>query len=274
MKATNDIVLEDSPAIKLLQMVWDHSQKSTGHSWLKLNHAMSRTLDLAVESGMEFNEGDFNSLYKRFNAGYWIGDTGGESFYRLAVLYRNNSAWKTYEAATGRKPFIIEGASISSRDTYRGDGPMGEGLARIVIGAEFKWKGETAKVTSFNDAKLSFTACSYTRTPYTTCRAQGCGVITGGGHETLKHRYTITHADILEASKAKRKKTQIERVRFEGGPVDGLRTDCPLCGKPATWLFVDPTKKIRFGSCDFELHQAEAKKDATRAAKRMVGKGL
>lgn len=202
----------DSPAIQLLQHVWDHAQRDTGHSWLKLNHAMSRTLDLAVESGMRFDKGDFATLFKRFRAGYWLGENGGEMFYRLAVLYRHASAWKTYEAWADRKPFIIKGASLSST---RGDGPMGQGLARIVVGAEFKWNGEKVTVTSFNDKEHSFTACSYTRTPYKTRRAKGCGRIIGGGQEKISHRYTIYHSAIYEAKAAARRLAEREAKAAE-----------------------------------------------------------
>lgn len=141
-----------SPAVQLLQQVWDHCQEATAHSWLKLNHAMHETLSLAVRAGMQFDEDDFSRLFRNardggFCAGYWVGsDT--EWFYRLAVLYRNASAWQTYEKHCGRKPFIARGASIH---TNTGDGPCGGGLSRLIVGAEFAWNGERVRVSSFRD---------------------------------------------------------------------------------------------------------------------------
>lgn len=203
-----------SAPIELLQQVWGHCQQATSHSWLKLNHAMRETLSLAVRAGMRFDEDDFSRLFRNsrdggFRAGYWIGaDT--EWFYRLAVLYRNASAWRTYEKYHGRKPFIVKGASISglyefTKDAF-GDGPCGEGLARLIVGAEFQWNGERVRVNSFHDGGGYFNAASYTRKPSITCpHCHGCS---GGGGEEIRNRYRITHADLWEARKEMRKRAE------------------------------------------------------------------
>lgn len=180
--------MSDSSAVQLLQMVWKHSQSATGHSWLKLNHAMAAALNLAIRSGMEFSVGDFEEIAKRFRSGYWHSP---ENSYRTAVLYRNSSAYLALENRLGRKPFIVKGASIS---THTGDGPCGQGLARLILGAEFVWSRERVTVTSFNDKAQSFVACSYSRTEYDTC--EKCGRIAGGGKETILHRFTLRHIDL------------------------------------------------------------------------------
>lgn len=175
-----------STAIQLLDFVWNHRQESTSHSWLKINHCLREAVELAVRSGMAFNLDDIRIIFNRYRGGYWMGaDT--EWFYRLAVLYRHASAWKAYENYAGRTPFIVKDASVS---THTGDGPRGQGLARLIVGARFIWEGEGVTVTSFNDEKRYFNAYSYTRTE---------GV-------EVKTRYRITHADLSAAKKVGKKR--------------------------------------------------------------------
>lgn len=181
---------DHSPAVHLLGVLWNNSQKETNHSWLRLNQAMRGGLMLAVEAGLRFDLGDLNLCLKEFRAGYWFGENI-EDFYRRAVCYGNASAWKCYEEYAGRKPFIVSGASVHAN---YGGGRMGEGISRLVEGAEFSWNGEKVKVTSFNDEAGSFVACSY---------------VWGKGKypkQKLLHRYTITHADLKEAKKAAKAK--------------------------------------------------------------------
>jgi hypothetical protein len=190
-----------SPAMQFLSHVWKHSQEVTSHSWLKLNHAMHETLMLAVTSGMRFDTDDFGEMARLFNLGYWCGDL--EYCYQRAVIYRNSSAYQAYEKHRNRKPFIMAGASWSG---HTGDGPAGEGLARLFVGAKFTWHGEKVTVTSFNDTKGSFTACSYKcEEPKEQC--DKCGNTTTWPCEKLKSRYTITHNDIRKAKAATKQTT-------------------------------------------------------------------
>lgn len=139
---------QQSSAVKLLQHVWDHMQEATSHSWLKVNHAMADALRLAIRSGMRFDLNDFEYIAKEFRSGYWTGN--GEWIYSLAVIYRNSSAYLAFEHKRNRTPIIIKGASIY---VHTGDGPCGNGLSRLIVGAEFTWAGDKVKVGSFNDAK-------------------------------------------------------------------------------------------------------------------------
>lgn len=186
---------EDSSPIHLLQNIWDNAQISTAHSWLKLNHALRAGLELAVTSGMKFELGDLKKISDRFRPGYWVGDY--EWFYRAAVLYRNNSAWKEFEAYCGRKPFIIKGASIT---THTGDGPCGGGLSRLIVGARFPWAGGAATVTSFNDKDGTLIACSYRRDGESkVCPA--CTHTISWPKDVLINRYTLTPADLKAAKR-------------------------------------------------------------------------
>ena len=182
---------EKSPALQLLTLVWQHKQEATGHSWLRLNQAMRSALNLAVEAGMRFGPDDLKDTnLGQFRPGYWF---HGEMFYRRAVAYRNASAWKACENAWGRKAFIIKGAKLP-RTCEFGGGRMDGDLPRLVIGAEFKWKGEQVSVTSFNDEKQVVVACSSMHTPSDGCKT--CHRCLWNGETKLLHRYAITHADI------------------------------------------------------------------------------
>lgn len=75
---------------------------------------------------------------------------------------------------------------------------MGGRPARLVVGAQFTWKGERVTLSSFNDENGSFTALSHTRTEGVNC--DGCGGMKVYSVEKIKHRFTITH-EILAAEK-------------------------------------------------------------------------
>jgi hypothetical protein len=171
---------KDSPVLQFMQIAWDNAQRGTSHSWLRLNQGLRAALFLTVEMGFEWENGDYNEAMKRFNGGYWIGAEGFEMLYRTAVLYRNASAWQCLEAHANRKPFILKGARLHIH------GNMGNGLARLVVGADFLWNGERVTVTSFNDEKGQVLACSY-----------------GKDSRKVKAVYKITHADLKAAKKAK-----------------------------------------------------------------------
>lgn len=190
---------KDSTAIEFLTFVWNHRQESISHSWLKMNHSLYDALSLAVRSGMQFNLGDISVIFNRFRGGYWMGsDT--EWFYKLAVIYRHSSAYQAYEKYASRKPFIVKGASIH---TSTGDGPAGQGLSRLIVGAEFQYNGERVQVTSFKDTDQTVIACSYAddgEFSQTTCKK--CGETkTHWPKKKLARRYALTHADLKAGNK-------------------------------------------------------------------------
>ncbi|HEX8575777.1 MAG TPA: hypothetical protein VF677_05745 [Flavobacterium sp.] len=55
----------------------------------------------------KFDENDFLELMKNFNFSYW-GAGSIESFYTTMINSGNNSAWKSFEKALDRYPFIIK----------------------------------------------------------------------------------------------------------------------------------------------------------------------
>ena len=187
----------ESKGLQLLSLVWENAQTATGHSWLKRNHALSEAISLAIRAGFKFDLGDWKAM-DRFRPGYW---RYIETNYRDAVVYRNASAYQAIEAHLRRKPFIVKGASI---DLHTGDGPCGEGLARLIVGAQFDWDGRRVTVTSFDEAHVI--ACAYS--PWTKADGDPCPICnkdrkwqTGAERKPLK-RYKITHADIAAAKRA------------------------------------------------------------------------
>jgi hypothetical protein len=182
-----------SPAIELLQMVWDHCNRGTGFSYERLNHAMSAALELAIGSGFRFATGDFLTTSESFRFGYWGGaDNGGfaESFYATAVKVDNMSAIQAFEAWKGRGPLIVDDVACEQYGRWsHGGGKRKKG--RACVGCRFPWNGETVTVTSMPRGDAPLVACSYEKTD-------------DGRQGKILHRYKITAADI-QADRAERK---------------------------------------------------------------------
>ena len=183
-----------SGAVELIDICWRHNEEVIGHSWRRMNDTMRQALMLAVESGMRFGIDDIRVICKEYRGGYWMGDL--EGFYRQAVFYRNPSAWKAFEAYRKRKPFLWKPAVVKS---YLDSGhPQDSNPPRLVVGAEFQWKGEKVAVTSFSDgAEPYLTACSSQRVgDWENC--EKCGRVQHYPRDVFRRRYKITHRDLLE----------------------------------------------------------------------------
>jgi hypothetical protein len=171
--------IADSPAMHLLRHVWNHNGHQQGKSWERVNGGMQGALSLAIASHLEFAKDDFTMISENFNSGYWIGSDGGERYYSRACDCNNMSACLSFEAWSGRTPFIIQ------------DDPRYKTTkARICVGKQFYWFDKSDKLTyvtctSFAGGQKSLTACSYQ-------------AIKGDSshRRKIKSRYTITHDDI------------------------------------------------------------------------------
>lgn len=197
---------EQSPVMQLLELVWRSGLTATSHSWSRLNHGMLEALRLAVGSGMEFAEADFQKLLadnpRRFRSGFWIGER--EKLYELAVTVGNLSAAKSFEQAVGRKPFMadeVDPGEDRSGYVHRTGTRKRE---RLAVGFRFPWEGETVKVTSFARDNSYLTACSYRL----TAEERDCPRCDEGRVQHLEsvlHRqFRVTHADLRAARAAKR----------------------------------------------------------------------
>lgn len=187
----------DSAVIQLIRMVADHNQEATEQSrskhGLQLGNALYVALDLAIVSGMRFAKDDFRKLCAIFDFDSFL-----EALYRQAALYWNASACESLEACLGRKPFILKGARSPLRNgDYLCDGK----ISRLVVGAQFTWKGESVIVKRFRDgADPAVIAYSY---------SDGISKRFDVGKGKVLHRYAITHADLEKARSTPRKRLKL-----------------------------------------------------------------
>jgi hypothetical protein len=183
-----DDLKDKSPAMQVLSLVWEHSNKGVAHSWERLNHAMWTALSLVIGAGFLFREDDMATIANSFRFGYWCGETP-EWIYTTAVNATNVSAAKSYEAWKNRKPFIADNVGYA----YHGRGPYMHGGSdrqrdRLTVNSVFKWKGYKVTVTSFSDDQLQVIACSYK----------------DSSRNKVEKRFRITREDLL-ADRAERK---------------------------------------------------------------------
>lgn len=158
---------DDSTALHFLQTGWDSIPR---RSWRNRNGAMSEMLKTAISSGMEFEPGDIIAIYKRFNAGYWIGESSPH-FYSLACSAQsgtNTSAAIAWEKYLGQPPVLW-----AERTKYPD---------RLHVGSQFNWSGMRLTVTSMEKSHLI--GCTYKE------------------DRSIKNRVRVEYADIAEKRKA------------------------------------------------------------------------
>lgn len=103
---------QHSPAMVLVQHVWDHCGEKGRDSYRTLNGSMHSAVTLAITSGMAFGRDDFTYFANRFRLSYWGTNDGhmlGEGFYAAASKADNLSACQSFEAWKGRRPFVVRG---------------------------------------------------------------------------------------------------------------------------------------------------------------------
>ncbi len=217
---------DKSPALTLLQQVWDHCCHATPFAWERLNHAMSNALSLAIGSGLEFAEDDFKYIASVFRFGYWGGVMGqhglGEGFYSQAILEDNLSACHAFEKWQNRPAFIMDHVYPrgASRQYAHNVGCRKRG--RVGVGFEFLWKGEQVKVTSFANDGSYLVACTYKKDPIEEKPCESCG------HrdyhywrEKIDRRFKITVEDI----RAERKRLRDQDKQPAAVAGNGSATD-------------------------------------------------
>lgn len=146
-----------SNAITLIDHVWANVAEDIGHSWQRINRAMSDALELCISGGLHFDLGDFTAVMGMRGVEHWIGADRGEWAYTMAVRYGHRSFCQAYEQHTGRKPFILCGRRLCAGTVMRevrelvpseASGPLPEWLVF-----------PSAEVTSFPSTE-SFLVCS------------------------------------------------------------------------------------------------------------------
>lgn len=188
---------KQSPARKLLKILWDNRMDGTGFSYQRINEGMRSALHLAITMGMKFRAEDFSQIYKDFRGHYWFytdnDHSQGEGFYRVAAEAGNLSACQSFEKWKERQPFIYEGK-------------------RLHHGAIVEWKGATCAVTSFSEDGQYLTLCSYTKRPY---QHDGRTYY----HGKIKKRFKVTLVELRAAENEKRKakKKAVANANNDGG---------------------------------------------------------
>lgn len=199
-----------SPAIMLLDHVWEFAMKGCDHSWERLNHTMRDALLLAIGGGLVFEPGDFSHIRSNYRSGYWIGESD-EWCYAMAVACCNPSAVASFERYKNRSPFIADDVSPKRSEWLHMTGSRVK--ERLAVNSTFPWKGKTVIVTSFAEDGKSLTACSYKPR------------IEDDYSNKVEKRFTITIEDIrVDRAERKRRGELMKEL-------SGLAKD-----KPAEWL--------------------------------------
>lgn len=132
-------------AIQLLTLVWKNGMTD---SWGRINSYMHHALKLAIGSGLEFEKGDFPTLYTAFRARYWIGSEP-EWVYSQAVFDGNKSCIKAWEEHTARTPFYGNDVSTGYMQGFIHRSSSNRARERLAVGFTFPSEGKTWKVTAF-----------------------------------------------------------------------------------------------------------------------------
>ena len=176
-----------SPGLRFVRMIWDHALESTGHSWQRLNWALSDTLRTAIKSGMRFDLDDFKTMRSTMRTGYWWGESGSDSYYRDACEVDNLSACHAIEALEERQPFILLGRRLARSQELSGELARALGHSgRIKLNS---WSGKdeiNAGIYVYED-----------------------------GRDTLKKKFRITREMIAAANKSARDAKKAEKAAKE-----------------------------------------------------------
>ncbi len=162
----------------------------------KASHVWSDFWFLLIKSGFAFEKADLVEIKKycsesSYNPS-WYGVN--EKHYSLAVRCGNLTFAYAAEKLWGRIPFIGFGLDYCCcYPSFSNHATQAKSAGRLVEGAHFNWKGETVRVTSFNDIEHSLIACAYYPDPegYTPSK--------------IKRRFTITVTDFKTEMSKRRK---------------------------------------------------------------------
>jgi len=182
-----------SVALDFVGAVYHNAHPGSKHSWRKLNASLREALTLAIKSEMLFVPAEIAWIHRNYQGGFWFGS--GEWILRAACLAGNSSAASSFNHWKKRKRFPWKG-----RITLYGY-PGCPKLKYLFEWARFWWNDELVEVTSFNDDEGYLIACSYHRSSKP------------GGRKKVKHRYTITPADLELEKAGSLIAAEIDRIR-------------------------------------------------------------
>ena len=134
---------ELSAPLQMLDLVYANACSANGHSWERINHAMSGALQIAIGAGFRFDIDDWGYIRSHWNSGYWLG-SDVERWYTEAVSSSNKSMIDSYEKLAGREPFIAD--DVTPMDAWTGSRQR----ERLAVGSIFSWQGSKVRVNSFS----------------------------------------------------------------------------------------------------------------------------
>lgn len=116
MKKTEETMKKtaQSTGLKLLCHIWENQK---GKSWDAINHSMLYALRLGIGSHLNFTAADIAYCEQNFHTCYWLGESGWEYPYGLAVAVENRSFIEAIEEHKDRERLalnfdvILEGRS-------------------------------------------------------------------------------------------------------------------------------------------------------------------
>lgn len=128
---------QPSAPLRLLDLVWISAQDGVlsrfdtpRPSWRSIYSAMQRALDLAIDSEMRFEEGDYTSVMENFRGDQWGDRERPERDYARAIAIGNESFCRSFERWSGRAPFF-----------WRGE--------RLALGSCLRWQHTESHVLGF-----------------------------------------------------------------------------------------------------------------------------
>lgn len=165
----------------------------------KASHAWWDFWFLLISSGFAFERRDLVTIRETYSCSTgsrrdpdWYGV--GEGHYSLAVRCGNLSFAYAYEELYHRIPFIGIGVHYwRCAPSFSNHATRHKSAGRLVLSSEFSWKGQTVKVTSFQDSDHALIACSYYRGPI------------GSTPSNIKRRFKITNLEFKEEMSRRRK---------------------------------------------------------------------
>lgn len=201
---------EQSPAMQMVTLAWNHACSGTDHSWERFNQDVRAACYLAARS-LRWDPGDLDELCQLADGSDTIlrclNERGLGGLYATAVPVGNMTFCTEYERFTERAPIIADDVR------YKHGRCSTHARGRLCLDAEFPWRGETVTVTSFGKDGRAV-VCSYYPRPERK-RCDKCGQTdwsSGSCAKKVKSRYRIGRDEVIAERAERRRKDEIEKI--------------------------------------------------------------
>lgn len=136
--------------MSMLYLTWERGMQD---SWGRINASMRTALRLAIGAGLHFRASDFEEMYSKFRAHYWIG-AEPEWIYSQAVCDLNRSAFEAWEEYSNRPPFFANHLKAKCYGGFIHANTIHRDRERLAHGFGFPMGGRTWFVTGFNGTRV------------------------------------------------------------------------------------------------------------------------